>query len=197
VIVAITDPRYAIDELVESVRRGHALLGDRLVVQVRDRESIERRDETFARVAALGVRTVLNGTAEDALRLAAHGVHLGGESPDIAHARATLGPDAWISIAAHDDAAVARAVAGGATAALVSPIFETPGKGVPRGLDALSRARAIADGRVRIIALGGVDSRRAASCLEAGADGIAVVRSFFDATDALRDLVRVVRPLAP
>lgn len=191
-IVAITDPRYTIDHLVACVRHAHAVLGDRLVVQVRDRESVARRDETFVRLATTGARMVLNGTPEDALRLRAQGVHLRGDAPDIVHARAVLGTDAWVSIAAHDDAAIERAVSDGATAALVSPIFETPGKGAPRGVEALSRARAIAGGRVRIIALGGIDSRRAASCLAAGADGIAVIRAIFEG-----DLALLVRPLRP
>ena len=186
IVVAITDPRYAIDHLVACVRRAHDSLGDRLIVQVRDKESVPRRDETFARIVETGARVVLNGSPEDAARLGAYGVHLAGDAPDIAHARDVLGPDAWVSIAAHDDAAVERAVSGGATAVLVSPIFETPGKGAARGVEALSRARAIADAKgneraLRIIALGGIDSRRAASCLDAGADGIAVIREVFDA----------------
>lgn len=208
-IVLVTDPRYDVDHLVACVRRVRDAVGDEdLVVQVRDKDSVARRDETFTAVAKTGARVVLNGAPEDALRLGAYGVHLAGERPDVVRAREALGDDAWISIAAHDDEAVERAVAGRATAALVSPIFETPGKGAPRGVDALSRARAIADGRVRIIALGGVDPRRAASCRAAGADGIAVIRAIFDASDPARAALealdalevgdsRLVRPLRP
>lgn len=198
-IVLVTDPRYAVDHLVGCVRRVRDAVGDdELVVQVRDKDCIERRDETFAEIAKTGARVVLNGAPEDALRLGAYGVHLGGDRPDVARARVLLGDDAWISIAAHDDEAIESAVAARATAALVSPIFDTPGKGSPRGVEALARARAICDGRVRIIALGGIDSRRAASCREAGADGIAVIRAVFDASDPSRvALELLVRPLRP
>jgi thiamine-phosphate pyrophosphorylase len=182
VIIAITDPRWPIDHVVGAVERIHTVLPrDAFMVQIRDKTSAP--DRLAERLCAIGVRFVLNGTPEDAVRVGAEGVHLPGDAPDLAHARAVLGEDAWISIAAHDDDAVTRAVAGRATAALVSPIFETPGKGAPRGVEALTRAKSIAKGRVRIIALGGIDSRRAASCALAGADGIAVIRAIWEASD--------------
>jgi thiamine-phosphate pyrophosphorylase len=184
VIIAVTDPRYAIEHTLRVIALVREAIGDRSMVQFRDKVSApEERLRSATAIIATGARTIINGTPEEALGLRAYGVHLAGDAPDIAHARTVLGDDAWISIAAHDDAAVERAVAHRATAVFVSPIFDTPGKGSPRGVEALTRARAIVGDRLQVIALGGVDSRRAASCARAGADGIAVIRALFESAD--------------
>ncbi|HEY8075187.1 MAG TPA: thiamine phosphate synthase, partial [Labilithrix sp.] len=82
----------------------------------------------------------------------------------------------------------------GASAVYVSPIFATPGKGAPRGLDAIRRARELA-GDMLVYALGGVDASNAAACITAGADGVALIRAFFDA-DSPRDSLLAVRRAA-
>jgi thiamine-phosphate pyrophosphorylase len=200
VIIAITDPRYSLEHTLRTIALVCDVLPeDAFIVQLRDKVSAHDERERAARaILEAGVRLVVNGTPEEAARLGAYGVHLPGDAPDIESARAVLGERAWISVPAHDDAAVERAVAGGATAALVSPIFETPGKGPARGVEALTRACSIAQGRSKIIALGGIDSRRAASCLRAGADGIAVIRELFDAPDPARAALELCgRPLRP
>lgn len=195
-IVLVTDPRYPLDHLARTIDAVLRALPDgMLVVQHRDKTSTpDVRDAAFARLSDTGARVVPNGTPDDARRLGAAGVHLPGERPDVARARALLGEDAWISIAAHDDAAVEHAVRERATAALVSPIYATPGKGAPRGEEALVRARAITRREVAIVALGGVDVRRAASCAAAGADGIAVIRAIFDAPDPARVALALAAP---
>jgi acyl carrier protein len=125
------------------------------------------------------------------------GIHLGGTlRPMLVEARATLGPDMWISVPAHTDADIARAAREGATAVYVSPIFETPGKSAARGLAAISAARAIGGPELLLYALGGVDATNAEACVAAGADGVAVIRAFFDAESpsaALGDLDVAVR----
>ncbi len=135
---------------------------------------------TFASVSARTFRT----TALD-------GIHLGGAlRSELVAARAELGPDVWISVPAHTDEDVAAAAREGATAVYVSPIFATPGKGAPRGLDALRRARELA-GAMHVYALGGVDATNAASCIAAGADGVALIRAFFDADSPRESLLAV------
>ncbi|MDB4947204.1 MAG: Thiamin-phosphate pyrophosphorylase, partial [Labilithrix sp.] len=117
-------------------------------------------------------------------------VALAGELAEGAHvpqpaglhdARAALGAAAWLTTAAHDEDDVAGALRGGADAVLVSPIFATPGKGVPRGVQALTAACALASGAVEVVALGGVDVDQAAMCAAAGAHGVAVIRALHDA----------------
>src|SRR5262249_14197089 len=130
-----------------------------------------------------------------ALALGADGVHLGGDSVDVADARRLVGRLAFVSTVAHASEDVARAETSGATAALVSPIFDTPGKGAPRGTRFITDARSHAR-TLRLYALGGVDPGNASSCVSAGADGVAVIRAVWQARDpgaAARALVDAVR----
>ncbi len=104
------------------------------------------------------------------------GPHVPGASPElVADARRRWG---LLTRPAHDAAGVRRALAEGADGVLVSPIFAVPGKGAPRGLDALLEARTLGGDRPtpRIFALGGVTEATRVSCMEAGADGIAAIR---------------------
>lgn len=163
----------------------------RVAVQLRDPELSGRELAALGarlreRTRALGVGLVVNDRLDLARALAADGVHLGRRSVDVADARAWLGDGAWISVACHGEDDVAAAARAGADAMLLSPIFASPGKGAPLGLEALRRARARLDGVARrpaLLALGGVDRERAFACLEAGADGVAAIRA--DLAEAL------------
>jgi thiamine-phosphate pyrophosphorylase len=183
-VILITDPRYAIEDVITTIEASSAALSPYdLLVQLRDRAN--HPNEAAARTlrdATRRCRTsfIINGDVALARAVAADGVHLGGSRPNVATARALLGTDAWISIAAHTDDDVAYALAETANAVLVSPIFETPGKGAARGVEAITSARAIARDRLLVYALGGVDARRAAACAAAGADGVAVIRALLD-----------------
>ena len=128
---------------------------------------------------ALGAGFVVNDRLDLALALGADGVHLGRRSVPVRDARALLPPGAWISVACHAPAEVARAAAEGADAALLSPIFASPGKGPPLGIEALREARAALGERsaVQLLALGGVTAENAGACLAAGADGVAAIRA--------------------
>jgi thiamine-phosphate pyrophosphorylase len=161
----------------------------RFAVQLRDPELPARallalgarlREATRARGAAL----VVNDRLDLALALGADGAHLGRCSVSVAEARALLPPGAWISVACHAVADVARAAAEGADAAVLSPIFPSPGKGPAIGLEALRAARGQAPSEAfQLIALGGVDAAGATACFAAGADAVASIRA--DLTDVL------------
>jgi thiamine-phosphate pyrophosphorylase len=65
------------------------------------------------------------------------------------------------------------------------PVFATPSKaryGPPQGLAALSAAVGAA-GRVPVLAIGGIEPVSVAPCVQAGAAGVAVIRSVFGAVD--------------
>jgi thiamine-phosphate pyrophosphorylase len=201
VVVFITDPhRDLVDPHARErvIRVASRVLGPgRLLVQLRDKA----RDEASLLVEARALREVtgdagalfvVNGDARIAQASRADGVHVPGRPAvaSVAAARALLGPDAIVTVAVHDDDDLRLAVEAGATAALVSPIFETlPRKNPPRGLEALVTARAFVDAArhspaLQIHALGGVTSARAAACVESGADGVAAIRALYDDGDA-------------
>ncbi|HEX3885645.1 MAG TPA: thiamine phosphate synthase [Stellaceae bacterium] len=128
-----------------------------------------------------------------ALSTGAGAVHLpGGGDPKAARARL---PNALIGVSAHDAGEAAAMIAAGADYVTISPIFLTdskPGYGPALGLDGLAAAVALANGPV--VALAGITPANAASCLAAGAAGIAVMGEIMRADDperVVRDLVDV------
>lgn len=79
---------------------------------------------------------------------------------------------------------------------IFGPIFSTPSKaifGPPQGLDRL--AEVCGSVKIPVLAVGGITLENAASCLAAGAAGLAAIRLFQDATDLPR-VVRALRNLA-
>ena len=132
---------------------------------------------------ALGpdVPLVVNDRLDVALALGTPFVHLGRLSVGVGEARSLLGPGAWVSRSCHDLGELTAASREGADAVLVSPVFASPGKGSPLGLDTLA-AMVAAFPRLPLLALGGVDATSATSCLRAGARGVAVVRAALDPT---------------
>jgi thiamine-phosphate pyrophosphorylase len=183
-LIAITDPAYAPAVILAQLRAAlGAVPPGALSVQVRD---FTARPEALARdlrelTRAHGAMLLVNRDVALAVAVGADGVHFGGDPVD-AIARAALGEGAWLTVAAHSDEDVRAARRAGADAALVSPIFASPGKGPPRGTDAIARARQIAPD-LPLYALGGVDAINAVQCRGAGATGVAAIRSLFEATD--------------
>ncbi|MBX3211781.1 MAG: thiamine phosphate synthase [Labilithrix sp.] len=217
-VLLITDPRWPLARIEEVIEvAGAALAPGAFAVQLRDkaasRADLARSARALRAVTArVGARLVVNAPTIEALDIAADagadGAHVPCLADRIAGARERLGAAAWISTPAHTDDGVRVARSAGATMVLVSPIFASPGKGAPRGVDALTRARACASAGVTVafagaltaspagaataapadalvvLALGGVDASRVAACADAGAHGVAVIRALLDAEDA-------------
>ena len=85
---------------------------------------------------------------------------------------------------------VTQAATDGATLAIFAPVFEkkdAPGT-VPTGLEALREA---CRAKIPVLALGGITLQNAASCLQAGAAGIAAIRLFQE--NNIAEIVRGLR----
>jgi thiamine-phosphate pyrophosphorylase len=166
--------------------------GRDVALLLRDRALPE--DEYAVRVAALlpvcrraGALLLVHGSAEMARLTGADGVHLP-EGADVGAARAVLREGAWIGASRHDAAGVERAARAGADYVTLGPVFATPGKGEPMGLDvfaAIARSSA-----VPVVALGGVTARNAGACVAAGAAAVAAIRGVWagDAGGIVRGL---------
>ena len=214
-VVLVTDPRYQLAITCDALRdAAKALGGHRVLVQLRDKEAdvVSLLATALALRAAtreVGAQLVINGPLALALagQVAADGIHLPGRTSagEMASARAAahevLGRSAIVTVAAHDDEGVRNATLARVSAVLVSPVFETPGKGPARGVDALRAARAIVDAArhappLHVVALGGIAATNAAACIEAGADGVAAIRALYEGverTELLRALDSIGR----
>ena len=184
-LLAITDvERASEEEHLDAYARLNRLIP--LWVELRDRRDARRVIAFGRRLMDLGVPLLVNDRVDVALLLGARGVHLGRASITVAEARTLLGERPWVSVSAHaaDPGPAPRPAdradgAGRADAALLSPIFSSPGKAEPLGTGALTTFRARCPD-LTLLALGGVDATNARSCLDAGADGVAVIRAALD-----------------
>jgi thiamine-phosphate pyrophosphorylase len=143
---------------------------------------------------------LINSRTDVALAVAADGVHLRGDdvSPQEvraiwkkcgADAHAASPPAPRIGVSCHTPAEVAQAKANAATFAVFAPVFEK--KDSPRTHAAgLAQLREACQIGIPVLALGGITSSNAQSCLEAGAAGIAAIRLFQE-----NDIAEVVHHL--
>jgi thiamine-phosphate pyrophosphorylase len=123
----------------------------------------------------IGVRLLVNGRADIALAAGANGVHLPSDGLPAAVLRRHVPEDFTIGVSVHTlDEAVAAKEAG-ADLVTFGPVFESPGKGIGVGLDALGM---VCDrlGSFPVVGLGGVNETRIGSVLECGAAGVAAIR---------------------
>lgn len=144
-----------------------------------------------------GAIFIVNDRVDVALAMDADGVHVGQKDMAANTARRLIGPQKVLGISASSAAAAKRAEADGADYVGVGMIFPAGLKkniGVPKGLNVLREvSRAV---KIPVVAIGGIDHRNAALCIEAGAAGCAVITAVIGAPDvrqATVDLVHVIR----
>ena len=104
-------------------------------------------------------------------------VHLPQGQP-VATIRRIMGPETLIGVSAHSVAEAQLAAAEGANYVTASPVFATDSKpGYGPALEPEGLAQIVASVRIPVLALGGVTAENAASCIAAGAAGVAVMGS--------------------
>ncbi len=139
---------------------------------------------------------LVNDRLDVALAAEADGAHLPAAGIAPGSARRLLGPEALLGCSVHS----AREILDLPTEAAVDlvqfgTVFPTPSKpaGPTQGTEGLVPAAAAARVRaVKLVAVGGIDASNAARTVEAGADGVAVIRALAEAGDpeaAARHLV--------
>lgn len=158
-----------------------AVAGGATVVQLRLKGATS--DEIVERGAAfrtLGVTLVVNDDVRAAIALGADGVHLGQHDPGAELAKAAglmLGRSAATPVQARE------AEDEGATYVGAGPVWATPSKPEEPaiGLDGLGAIAAAVS--IPVVAIGGVDATNARACIDAGAEGVAVIRAAADMAD--------------
>jgi thiamine-phosphate pyrophosphorylase len=167
-------------------------------IQIREkdlpaRELLELARQAVQMAAVRGGRNrgpaqiLINDRLDVALAAGAQGVHLGHESldaGDVVHwCRAGNAPAGFaIGVSCHSLEEARKAESAKADYIFFGPIFETPSKmqfGAPQGLAKLVEVcRAVPN--MKVVAIGGVNEENVASCIQAGASGIAAIRMFQD-----------------
>jgi thiamine-phosphate pyrophosphorylase len=136
------------------------------------------------------VRIIVSDRLDVALVAGAHGVHLGRESAlareVVRWCRAGNAPEGFvIGVSCHSVKEAREAENAKAGYIFFGPVFETPSKqpfGAPQGIETLAEVcRAVP---MPVVAIGGVNKQNAASCIGAGAAGIAAIRMFQESPDA-------------
>jgi thiamine-phosphate pyrophosphorylase len=149
--------------------------------------------------AEQGTRLLINSRTDIALATGAGGVHLRSDDMSPSDVRAiwnSCGPSAQarvpvpvIAVSCHRVEETFHAASEQAGIAVFAPVFEkNMTSGV--GLAALHEA---CQAKIPVLALGGVTLENAASCLQAGAAGVAAIRLFQE--NKIEDVVRALRSL--
>ena len=184
-MLVVTPEHVTNDALERVLRAGAEALGPRFAVQARAKSSPHERERVGTEVVRLatdlGVACFVNGDVVLAERL---GANLHVPSDMLREGLRDRMQTAWISCPAHDDDDVLRARDEGFDVVLVSPIHRVPGKGPPRGIEAIERAKRLAP-ELHVVALGGMGLETAREAYGAGADAVALMRAVFEASDPL------------
>lgn len=158
------------------------------IVQIREKRLparllFELLREAAGLTAGSTTKLLINERFDIALAAGADGVHLTSTSMPIESVREGVPPGFVVGVSTHSSADVVAARDAGADYAMLGPIFETPGKGDPIGLEELERVcRSVAP--FPVVAVGGIDASNETVVIEAGAAGVAAIRY-------LNDFVRI------
>lgn len=169
-------------------------------IQLREKDLWARDLETLAREAGAAIRNnshpgtgrsatrlLINSRTDVALASGANGVHLRADDISSSEVRRIWAAAKVLSteeaatpviaVSCHTPADVRSAKQNGADFAVFAPVFEKKDSPAipPAGLEALHQA---CQNKISVLALGGVTLDNAASCLQAGAAGIAAIRLF-------------------
>jgi len=123
-----------------------------------------------------GIKSFIHRDADLAKELVANGVHFtSAQFDEIPHAK-ELGLEVVISTHTHEE--VLKAEQLGADGVTYSPIFSSPGKGEPKGVDDLKEL--VEKSNIKVFALGGiVEPRHVDMIKEAKPYGFASIRYFY------------------
>jgi thiamine-phosphate pyrophosphorylase len=170
-------------DLAESVRM--AICGGVTAVQYRNKDAsitqaVEEASVLLEVCRSRGVPLLVNDLVEVAVELRCDGVHLGQGDEAVERARELLGDEAIIGLTVTSPDELLRAHES-ADYFGVSSVFATltkPDAPDPVGLAGIAALRELTSRP--LVAIGGVGRDNAASCIRAGADGVAVVSAIMD-----------------
>lgn len=184
-LVAITDALHG--DAAELVSRACAAArGGATMIQLRLKDADARTTVEVARalIASLpaDVPLIVNDRADVAIAAGAAGVHLGPEDVPPSALRRVVPPAFIIGASIGTDAELP--LAGDADYVGIGPVYATDSKlDAGTAIGTVRLAELIARSRKPAVAIGGIDASNAAAAMNAGAAGVAVIRSVFGASN--------------
>jgi len=182
-LYAITDRQWSNCTHEEIVRM--FLDGGASLIQLRDKEAGGREllEQTLACLKLTrqaGATLIINDRVDVALTSGADGVHLGQDDLSVAEAREILGEDKIIGVSTHSIAQFRAALETSADYIAVGPVYPTTTKensAAVVGLELVREARKLTDRP--LVAIGGINHRRAPKVIAAGADCVAAISALY------------------
>lgn len=144
--------------------------------QLSDRELLHLARETRSATAGR-MQLYINARPDIAIAVGADGVHLPHRGLPVDRVAERFGGRLTIGYSAHSIQDAHHAVQAGADYVTLSPIFASPGKGSPIGLQPL---REVARSGIPVLGLGGIGVEQIPAVLETGAQGVAGIRVFLE-----------------
>jgi thiamine-phosphate diphosphorylase len=183
----VLDPDHVTGDAIAVA--GAAMRGGITALQLRcksgtDRSAVELGRALRDLASHHGVLFLINDRIDIALAVEADGVHLGVDDLPLEDARALGGPDFVIGYSPESDEQTTASASRGADYLGVGPVFGTSTKsdaGEAIGLATIERRAALAG--IPIIGIGGITASTAASVLDRGACGVAVVSAIAGSPD--------------
>lgn len=175
----ITDRRTLSGSLLDSIARN--LAAGVTWIQIREKDLSARALFELVEAACKlpnphSSKILVNSRPDVALASGAAGVHLPSGSPP---SRIWRRPGFLVGVSCHSVEEVRNAETEGADYAVFGPVFPPLSKSTrlePTGLEGLTRAAAAV--RIPVLALGGVTRDNTATCISAGAAGVAGISLF-------------------
>jgi len=147
------------------------------MIVYRDKSDVSKHGADFVQAAKVFdfEQVIIHGDPSLAKAAGADGVHLSSlQLEEIADAKAM---HLFVVVSTHTIDELKKAEASGADMATFSPIFETPNKGAPVGLEALRSVTSQVT--IPVLALGGIlTEEQIKACEASGASGFASIRYF-------------------
>ncbi len=166
------------------------------LIQIREKQLSARllcelTEAAVALTRGSSTKVLVNDRADIAMACGADGVHLTSNSIPVNVIRSMVPAGFVVGVSTHSSGDIMAAAQHGADFAVLAPVFATPGKGEPNGLDMLADS-CEATLPFPILALGGVDESNFTTVLDAGAAGFAAIRAMNE-PKRLRELMGMVR----
>ncbi len=150
---------------------------------IAEEKLLPRAERLASLCAEINLPLIINDHPRLACRLGAVGVHLGQADGSVAAAREIMGPGFVVGRSTHNISEVSEAVRQGVDYIALGSIYPTASKpGVkPCGTELLRQV--LAESRIPVFAIGGINAGNVAELAAEGARRVAVISAIWDAPD--------------